>query len=601
MPGSPKILATNIPKITALRSDLGYGDPSIPRGLAFVNDINAFRRKFKTTRGIDGDLLHDWKAQATHAGLDEMVRAYLDKEGNGQLFWPDDESAKNYNEYQYSKDRDRIRRLVKFLFFRLNLQQHLARKYRDKKASSLDPKTETSRGTSNDIDIDTITGSSGAPASRTRRKVLPTIESDFEHTYDRDSDQEYVDLGTYDEPPEVNLAPPPLEPPSTFPPRTKRPFPIFPNRESQDKHAKRQKKPGNDTIASDDDPDFPSLYRKSPRTTKTIRKEGYLIGLDSINSIDRAISPDPIHARSRRSSHSSEQSHRFSLSLSPEPTRTSCTGTQRRQRKKKQVEKEGYVVGLENVNKAISPPLSQPEKAIVDDSHSSLDTIVSLPQLPTRPRLGSRRELKSPPPIMELPSSNDTPKARNAPEQAEAYFAAASSSSDVRISTTPIAPRESTKQTTTAQKLPEALPTPVPTAPRPSTSSGIKPSITFTYRIVLSRTPRTVTERWVPNGKFQDKTLADLLNELPFHSKESKGLIFTVESDCMRTVERIENDEEDSFASMKRYINMEIRNWFHRQRQEASPRLAVDIVIEQMGDDNVVQDMGGLDDLELEW
>ena len=160
MSPSPKVLVTEIPKIKALRSELDYGDPSIPRALAFINDINAFRRKFKTALGVDGDALHNWKDQATHLGLDEMVDAYLEREGNGQLFWPDDQSSKNYNKYQYSKDGDQyvtpdhvsvfrspltrvhfvsIHRLVKQLFFRLNLQQFQAGKYKKgKKTSSPD-------------------------------------------------------------------------------------------------------------------------------------------------------------------------------------------------------------------------------------------------------------------------------------------------------------------------------------------------------------------------------------------------------------------------------------------------------------------------------
>jgi hypothetical protein len=112
-----------------------------------------------------------------------------------------------------------------------------------------------------------------------------------------------------------------------------------------------------------------------------------------------------------------------------------------------------------------------------------------------------------------------------------------------------------------------------------------------------------VAERWTPQGRFQDKTLAELLKELPFPEGESQGLIFTIESSCMKTVERILNDDEDGFASMKRYINMEIREWLARQRQQGvqhTPRLVIDILIERMSGDSK-REVDVLEDLELEW
>ena len=73
----------------------------------------------------------------------------------------------------------------------------------------------------------------------------------------------------------------------------------------------------------------------------------------------------------------------------------------------------------------------------------------------------------------------------------------------------------------------------------------------------------------------------------------------------MRTVERIANEDEDGFASMKRYINREVRDWFHRQKGKgqdggAAPKLAIDILIEQMCDDSK-HEVDLLSDLELDW
>ena len=141
-----------------------------------------------------------------------------------------------------------------------------------------------------------------------------------------------------------------------------------------------------------------------------------------------------------------------------------------------------------------------------------------------------------------------------------------------------------------------------------SGSSGAgNPSVKFIYRVVLRRTPRTLTESWDPQDRFQDKTLAELLKELPFDKGESQGLIFTIESACMKTVERIPHDDEDKFASMKRYINLGIREWFKRQRRLASgkplPRLVVDILIERItsNEESKLGEEEEDEDFDIEW
>jgi hypothetical protein len=103
----PKLLAANIPSITTLRNDLDYGHLGLPRCAAFCDDTRAFRKKFVTSDGVPGSDLHDWKSCEGQDGLTEMTVAYLDKEGNGAMFWPDDKASSKYNKYQYSKDHER--------------------------------------------------------------------------------------------------------------------------------------------------------------------------------------------------------------------------------------------------------------------------------------------------------------------------------------------------------------------------------------------------------------------------------------------------------------------------------------------------------------
>ncbi|OIW30934.1 hypothetical protein CONLIGDRAFT_679685 [Coniochaeta ligniaria NRRL 30616] len=89
------------------------------------------------------------------------------------------------------------------------------------------------------------------------------------------------------------------------------------------------------------------------------------------------------------------------------------------------------------------------------------------------------------------------------------------------------------------------------------TTAANKPSENFVIRIVPARKPKTITERWYPTGRFQDKTLAELLKELPFgddsltsRDAASWRLVFTIESEYMKTVERLAYDDEGGFASI---------------------------------------------------
>lgn len=106
MPASPsRRPPASLPNITALRQALDYGDPHLARCSAFYDDVRAFRKKFVTSDGMLGPSLHDWRDRDHQDGLREMTRAYLDRDGNGLLFWPDDPSAANFNDLQYTHDR----------------------------------------------------------------------------------------------------------------------------------------------------------------------------------------------------------------------------------------------------------------------------------------------------------------------------------------------------------------------------------------------------------------------------------------------------------------------------------------------------------------
>lgn len=104
-PPSSHVTATQIPNITELRKQLDYGDATLSRCANFYDDLRVYRKKYHTKDGKPGTEMHEWKTPEAQAELDEITAAYLDKDGNGQTYWPDDGSAANYNSLQYSKHR----------------------------------------------------------------------------------------------------------------------------------------------------------------------------------------------------------------------------------------------------------------------------------------------------------------------------------------------------------------------------------------------------------------------------------------------------------------------------------------------------------------
>ena len=508
-----------------------------------------------------------------------------------------------------------IRRLVKQLFFRLNQQQFRNQKYKHKQ--NADALAESDDGYSKDapIDVDSIIAHSSTDSPTIPAESAALDPPNF-GLFDNNRPHEASD-DVY-EVPESNPTSPPLSPrpttrfrvPINLSSRTKRTLVNVASSEDRDHQGKRQKRGLANNILNQ--------KRESPRTNKSrgVQREGYLMGTDAFASIHKEVSPETEEDPRRP-----DDMSLFNDSQSPphsnkprSPPGDSSWG----------VAPEAPMMTLEGLagEERDSTPL---------DSEQFDFRIPSLPDLQP-PSTRTERETRSPSTVQRLPSLEVLPMDRHAPQRTEAYFAVAGSSRatsnvDKPADSRPESPlnfRHEIKKSKESRQEPIISPT-ASTNPatsvmdstegqkrQPSTSSSIstsistssKPSINFLYWVVLSRTPRTITERWSPQGRFQDKTLAELLKELPLHdSKESRGLIFTIDSDCMRTVERIANDDEESFGAMKRQINRGIRDWFHRQRRLGDgaqpPRLVIDIVIEEMVDDSKPE--VDVEDLELEW
>lgn len=103
-PSPSKIAAARIPKITDLREQLGYGDGKLSRSAAFIDDLRVFRRRYQHA-GLRGTDLWNWKSSLHQFALRQMTADFLDGDGYGEVYWPSDPTAANFNALQYSSDR----------------------------------------------------------------------------------------------------------------------------------------------------------------------------------------------------------------------------------------------------------------------------------------------------------------------------------------------------------------------------------------------------------------------------------------------------------------------------------------------------------------
>ncbi|KAH6990791.1 hypothetical protein BKA56DRAFT_216773 [Ilyonectria sp. MPI-CAGE-AT-0026] len=109
---------THIPNIRTLRAELDCARVGQRRDVNFYNSVCSYLFTFTSTLGFKGTDLTRWKAPAHQKGLLELTRRFLEDDGNGAIFWPDDPKSPDYRSLQYSKDADRISRAMTQLFWR---------------------------------------------------------------------------------------------------------------------------------------------------------------------------------------------------------------------------------------------------------------------------------------------------------------------------------------------------------------------------------------------------------------------------------------------------------------------------------------------------
>lgn len=123
-------------------------------------------------------------------------------------------------------------------------------------------------------------------------------------------------------------------------------------------------------------------------------------------------------------------------------------------------------------------------------------------------------------------------------------------------------------------------------------------SVEFVYRVILSRTPVYLCKGWYPKGKFQDKTLRELLTELPLEGTIN-GLTFTLEGPGFHIEQQIDGEDENRFEIMKRHFNKQIRACVVNCAQSKTP-LLIEMEIEPLRGESV-QGNDEIDDADFDW
>lgn len=86
--------------VTKLKQDLGYGRPRQRRDNRFSKALRDYIAKYKTRCKIAGEDLCQWEEHKSQ--LTDLVLDFLDEDGKGPLWWPDDKTSFNYGPLQFS-------------------------------------------------------------------------------------------------------------------------------------------------------------------------------------------------------------------------------------------------------------------------------------------------------------------------------------------------------------------------------------------------------------------------------------------------------------------------------------------------------------------
>ncbi|KAI1326075.1 hypothetical protein F5Y16DRAFT_376324 [Xylariaceae sp. FL0255] len=513
----PQTAAANLPKITALRQQLGYGDVGTNRYNTFIDDVRAFRRKFRTRQGLEGISLYTWNSPEHQSGLSEMVTAYLETDGNGYAFWPDNPSAADGERLQYSRDSAKIKALMKQLFFRLNEQEVRNQKYKNK--AKLVPNAEgvnqRGRSTEEPIDVDAIEDGT---------VIAPKRFADFTQF-----SPEPVDLGN-DRIPSTSTT-----------------------RRGESKRDRFD-------LEKEDDYDVPqSPSYDTAKTAKTARRT-------DTTKVGRQAK--------RSKTHSASSNRPAKESKAPGPSAVSST-KRKSPRAKRTLQMDGYATGEDylTVMAAVEPSMASLQDAAPLKNPAPVSITRDGGKLVFRGVHSANPNLKdvhsprnSSPSIEENPSG--TSKSINT-----------HTSSSLAVGNSPPPPlmsRDFTVSTFSpnidkAPSKPEKDQEKARQTHGPAPSKG--PRLEFIYRRV-THIPNRMIRRWYPTRKLEETTLCQFMDDVAA-GKDAYALIFRIEVNGIEIVEEIEGGNELQFDQLRKLIKRTIKEELGKRGQTEHPLACV--------------------------
>lgn len=136
-----------------------------------------------------------------------------------------------------------------------------------------------------------------------------------------------------------------------------------------------------------------------------------------------------------------------------------------------------------------------------------------------------------------------------------------------------------------------------PQATRPPVG---QPRVEFTYCVVC-RSPELQSIFWKPKGRFRNKTLSELEEELPIDLDWSQFqyLHFQLTAPNTRAEHLVSRGREDQFDSMKRRLAVIIRDCIANTPHGKT--ILVDIDIEPLSDENALRKSADSEVMDFEW
>ncbi|KAH7155467.1 hypothetical protein B0J13DRAFT_618911 [Dactylonectria estremocensis] len=552
---------SKIPSIKELRQELDYGHARERRDILFYNVTRSYAFNFKSSQGIPGSELMRWKYRPHQDGLLEMASQFLDQDGKGAYYWPDDPEASNHGKLQYSKEPRRIRRVLIQLFFKINQQHKWKGSHQpmaDHQPSGLSSSTHQIRD--------------HAPWSPVNQQssdtAVPQPQGHVNHRPRGHSVEDAIDLDTLewghadfeDIKPDKSAwdaASTSTPEPHQYMTQTLRPI----STENRETHAQAPIP----TMGVMDDPfdgphsPEPDVPLATERGTKLDKRPAPYEGEEAAPQAKRTrLSHDASEKADTHHPDSTAAGASFNVASSP------VTPSRRRNRP----HNEGFITGiacLEAIDSELSNASVRSVSAV--DSDTSRGAIADArPIPPSKSSTGEplQRASEQPPqstvdiaPQASFPRDESHPHLPTVTGNAPLPMVRSSGSTSRPTSNSPAVQE-----------------------PEEKGARQILPRVSVRYSVDVSQ---SVSRGWVPNGTFQEKSLKEVVNELHLGGS-FRGLLFVLHTPGKRFENEVPLGEEELFEEVKHHFREKILQ-IRRSHGSSTKVLRFEISISPITDD----------------